>query len=120
MTFDRCLTDIEWRLHVAQAYETLDQLRNNLQIHLYLFRFKDHFVRGQTADTCACNTIMTIQARIDANVETYCATHTTLLSLSLLLGKVGWQSKLQLLNDLDVREISEVEDSESEGRRRLS
>jgi hypothetical protein len=41
MPFDRWLADIKWRLHVAQAYESLDQLRNNLQIHSYLFRFKD-------------------------------------------------------------------------------
>jgi hypothetical protein len=120
MTFDRCLTDIEWCLHVAQAYESLDQLRNNLQIRSYLFHFKDHFVRGQTANTRARSTIATVQARIDANVETYHDAHTALLSLGLLLGKVGWQGKLQPLGGSDVREISEAEDSESEGRRKLS
>jgi hypothetical protein len=120
MTFDRHLADIEWCLHVAQAYESLDQLRNNLQICSYLFRFKDCFVRGQTANTRAHSTIVTVQAHIDANVETYHAAHATLLSLGLLLGKVGWQGKLQPLGNSDVREISEVEDSESEGRRRLS
>ena len=102
MTFDRWLADIEWRLCVAQAYKSLDQLRNNLQIRSYLFRFKDRFVRGQTANTHARNTLAMVQARIDANVETYRAAHTALLSLGLLLGKVGWQSKLQPLGNSDV------------------
>jgi hypothetical protein len=64
--------------------------------------------------------VLTIQACIDASVETCRAAHATLLSLGLLLGKVGWQGKLQPLGDSDVQEISEAEDSESEGRRRLS
>jgi hypothetical protein len=120
MIFDRRLADIEWHLRIAQAYESLDQLQNNLQIRSYLFRFKDRFIRGQTANTRARNTIATVQARIDANVETYRAAHAALLSLGLLLGKVGWQGKLQPLGDSDVREISEGGDGESEGRRRLS
>jgi hypothetical protein len=54
------------------------------------------------------------------NAETYRVAHGTLLSLGLLLGKVGWQTKLQPLADADVHEISEVEGGESEGKRRLS
>jgi hypothetical protein len=119
-TFDKRLADIEWRLRVAQAYEFLDQMRNNLQIRAHLFRFKDRFVRGQTANTRARNAISTVQAHIDANVETYCAAYAALLSLGALLGKVGWQAKLQPLADSDVREISEGEDGFSEGRRKLS
>jgi hypothetical protein len=85
-----------------------------------LVSLQDQFVKGQTANTCARNTLATVQARIDANVESYRAAHTALLSLGLLLGKVSWQSKLQPLGNSDVREISEVEDGESEGRRQLS
>jgi len=41
-------------------------------------------------------------------------------SLSLLLGKTGWEAKLQLLNDADKWEIAEVEGGETEGRKTLS
>jgi hypothetical protein len=102
MIFDRHLADIKWHPHIAQAYESHDQLQNNLQIHSYLFQFKDQFVGGQTANTHARNTIATVQAQINANIQTYRGAHATLLSLGLLLGKVGWQGKLQPLGDSSV------------------
>jgi hypothetical protein len=120
ITFDLWLAEIEWQLRVAQAYESLDQLRNNLQVRSYLYHFKDHYVRGQTTNTRARTAIATVQARINANAETYRAAHAALLSLGLLLGKVGWQTKLQPLADADVHEISEGEGGYSEGKRRLS
>ena len=42
--FDLRLAEIEWQLRVAQAYELLAQLQNNLQVHLYLYHFKDRYV----------------------------------------------------------------------------
>lgn len=51
IAFDLWLAEIEWQLRVAQAYESLDQLRNNLQVRSYLYHFKDRYVRGQTANT---------------------------------------------------------------------
>jgi hypothetical protein len=85
-------------------------------VRSYLFHFKDHYVRGQTANTQARSAIATVQARVDASAETYRVVHVALLSLGLLLGKIGWQTKLQPLADANVREISQGEEGESEGR----
>ncbi|KAF8220538.1 hypothetical protein L208DRAFT_1382626 [Tricholoma matsutake] len=45
--------EIEWQLHIGQAYKSLELLRGTLQIHSHLFQFKDHFVRGQATNTRA-------------------------------------------------------------------
>jgi hypothetical protein len=115
--FDHWLAEIEWALQVGQAYESLDELRNNLQVWSHLYRVKDRFVRGQTANTRARNTINVIQACIDASGDGYCA---ALVSLAPLLGKTGWEGQLQPLEDADKREIAEAEGSTSEGKRTLS
>jgi hypothetical protein len=117
---NRRFAKIEWQLRIGQAYESLELLPGTLQICSYLFRFKDRFVRGQTANTRAQSAISTVQARIDVHVKDYRAAHAALLSLGQLLAKIGWQDGLRPLADADVREITEGEEGESEGRRRLS
>ncbi|RDB15508.1 hypothetical protein Hypma_004165 [Hypsizygus marmoreus] len=118
--FDKRLADIEWDLRLAQGEESLDGLRRNLQIRSHLFKFKDRFVRGQHANTRARNAIATVQARVDACAEDYRAAHTALVALGTVLDKVGWQHQLLPLLAADIREISEGEDGDSEGRRRMS
>ncbi|KAF8871980.1 hypothetical protein BD779DRAFT_1453348 [Infundibulicybe gibba] len=119
-TFSRHLAEIEWKLRIGQAYESLDALRNNLRIRSHLFKFKDRFIRGQAANTRARNSIDLIQARVDVSGEEYRAARSALVSLGGLLGKVGWQEKLPILADSDKREISEGEFGISDGKQKLS
>ncbi|KAF8867794.1 hypothetical protein BD779DRAFT_1685311 [Infundibulicybe gibba] len=89
--FNKRLAEIEWKLRIGQAYESLDGLRSNLQIRSHLFKFKDKFIRGQASNTRARNTINLIQARVDASGEEYCVARLALVTLAKVLGKIGWQ-----------------------------
>lgn len=118
--FDRRLADIEWKLRIAEAYEALDELRHNIQVRTHVYKFKDQFTRGQAANTRARNSIETINAKIRSSRDKYRAARMALISLSDMLGQTDWQSKLPILAESDMRGISEGEDGDSEGRKRLS
>ncbi|KAG6825919.1 hypothetical protein H0H92_001861 [Tricholoma furcatifolium] len=118
--FDSHLADIEWELRVAQAHEALEDLRRHLQIRSYLFKFKDQNVRGQHANTRARHAIDNIQSKITASAEEYRAAHRAIVSLGTLLQKVGWKQEFQVLEQADIRELSEREEGISVGRSRAS
>ncbi|KAF8869510.1 hypothetical protein BD779DRAFT_1390879, partial [Infundibulicybe gibba] len=120
VAFDESLAEIEWKLRIGQAYESLDALRNNLRIRSHLFKFKDRFIRGQAANTRARNSIDLVQARVDASGEEYRAARLALVSLGDLLKKLGWHDKLPVLADSDKREISEGAFGISDGRQKMS
>lgn len=118
---DHRLLDLEWKLRLAQAYESLDQIRHHLLIRTHVFKFKDRFVRGQGANTRARGVISTIQANVDRNCKTYRVARAALTFLGNALGRnSAWESNLPLLADSDVRGISDGEDGQSEGRKQLS
>lgn len=118
--FDIRLAEIEWKLRIAQAHESLENVRHNLQMRAHLHRFKRQNVRGQGANTRARNAIAVVQARIDAAAKEYRVSQAALVSLAALLGKVGWCNILKPLEDSDIRELTEGEDGDSEGTRRIS
>ncbi|KAG6825488.1 hypothetical protein H0H92_003581, partial [Tricholoma furcatifolium] len=113
--FDSHLADIEWELRVAQAHEALEDLRRHLQIRSYLFKFKDQNVRGQHANTRARHAIDSIQSKITASAEEYRAAYQAIVSLGTLLQKVGWKQEFQVLEQADIRELSEREEGISAG-----
>ncbi|KAG6884960.1 hypothetical protein C0992_005568, partial [Termitomyces sp. T32_za158] len=114
--FDKGLAEIEWELRVAQAEEALEDIRHNLQIRSYLFKFKDQNVRGQHANTRARHAIDNVQSKIDAFAEEYRAAQHAIVSLGTLLEKIGWRQKYPTLERDDIREISEAEEGISAGR----
>jgi hypothetical protein len=118
--FNARLAELQWELRYSQAHDVLNSLRKNLQMHAHLFKFKNQFVRGQSANTRARNAIATVQARVDASGDEYRAAHTALSSLGVLLGKLGWQTRFLPLTDADKRELTEAEPGMSEGKRKLS
>ena len=118
--FDKRLADIEYQLRIAEAYEALDELRHNIQVRTHVYNFKDRFTRGQAANTRALNTIQAQNAKIHSSRDKYCTARTALVSLGRILGQTNWQSKLPVLADSDVRGISDGEEGDSEGRKRLS
>jgi hypothetical protein len=125
VSVDTSLTDIEWKLRHAQAYESLDSLRHFLQFRAYLYKFKDRFVRGQGANTRARNAINVVQAKIDAAAAEYRVAYGALLSLSSQVFDFSWKNELLQLKDEDIRDLSEGKEdrrgkTQSEGRRTVS
>ena len=108
VSIDASLVNIEWKIQHAQAYESLDSLQHYLQVCAYLYKFKDHFVWGQGANTRTHNTINGIQAKIDAAAAEYQVAYDALLSLSSQVFEFGWKNELLLLKDEDVRDLSEA------------
>lgn len=118
--FDLRLAEIEYKLRIAQAYESLESLRRNLQMRAYLRNFKNRFSRGQGANMRARNALETINGRLTANAEDYRAAYEAIVSLAALLCKVGWEQEFRPLADSDIREISEGDGAQSEGKRLIS
>ncbi len=114
------LQKIEWKIRYAQAHEALQELRHQLQVRAYLFKFKDRFVRGQGANTRARNAISGVQVRIDGAAEEYRCAFNALQSLESNLLEFGWKEELLPLVPEDIRDLSEGKYGESEGRRTIS
>ncbi|KAF8429324.1 hypothetical protein L210DRAFT_3418879 [Boletus edulis BED1] len=118
---DQALEQMEWKFREGQAHDTLNELRQALRSQSYMLKFKDRFIRGQGANTRAQNCLKNVDAKVRATAAKYRAAHHALTVLSDLLGKVGWKHILRPLADEDIRSMTQgVDDSRSEGRRRLS
>ena len=96
------LEEIEWKLHVGQAHDVLEELQQGLHSLSYMLRFKDRFLRGQGATTQACNCLALVEARIDLCTAKYRAAYSALLVLSPLLSKAGWRSTFWPLEKEDI------------------
>ena len=115
------LEEIEWKLRVGQAHDALEELQQGLRSLSYMLRFKDRFLRGQGATTQAHNCLALVGVKIDLCATKYRAAYSALLTLSPLLGKVGWQSTFQPLEKEDIHCMMDgTDDQPSEGWRRLS
>jgi hypothetical protein len=69
------LYEIKFNLQIPQALEALDNLCTQLQVWAHVYKFKEHFLHGQTANTRTCNSLNTIQARVDAAATEYCVAY---------------------------------------------
>lgn len=114
------LHEIEFDLRVAQAHEALDDLRAQLQVRAHVYKFKERFLRGQTANTRARNSLNTIQAKVDAAAAEYRAAYKALNILGKILGKTTWSTDLRELHPDDVRDISEGRKNDSLGTKHIS
>ena len=114
------LQDIEWRLRHAQAHDALEGIRRHLRLCSHLYRFKDRFIQGQRANTRARSVIQTAQDKVDEHASRYCRARTALTSLGPVLGKSRWERTFQVLGDEDIRQMTEGEAGQSEGKRTLS
>ncbi|KAF9462252.1 hypothetical protein BDZ94DRAFT_1322782 [Collybia nuda] len=116
---DPRLHEMEWKLRIPQANDALDDLREGLRLRAYLYIDKDRFQRGQYHNTRSRGIIDRVQVKINAAVLKYRVARNALLSLSGILGKVGWEIEFPPLLDRDVKQLS-GDDTESEGHRSLS
>jgi hypothetical protein len=86
-----------------------------------MYSFKRDWIRGQTANTRAQSALCRVEAKTAAAAERYCAAHTALSSLAPVVDKLSWNNKFKVLDRQDdVRGMSALRHSESEGQRQLS
>jgi hypothetical protein len=125
------IRNFEFKLRYAQAHDALNDLRHHLRLRTYLWTFKTRFQRGQRPNTRARNVIERATHRINVAAAKYRASRSALVVLSPLLGKVGWESILRVLDAKDVRAMTDDErnmdpkarrksERQSEGRRTVS
>lgn len=120
MHCDTGLQTAEWELRFAQAGDALEELRQSLRLRDYMYTFKRDWVRGQSANTRAQNTLTRVVSKASAAADKYRAAHGALSGLAPSLQMVGWKLKYKELNKKeDVRGMSAPTKGVSEGRRQL-
>ncbi len=118
---DLKLLEQEWALREAQAHDALADIRGFLELRCHLYQVKDRWARGQGANTRAMSSIAGVQYKVDMAAQRYRAAHNVLASLSPRLRKDGedWRRMLRVLEDGDLRHVSE-EDDTTESTRTMS
>lgn len=123
-TFDLHLAQVEWQLRIAQAYEAIASIRNELFVRAHLRVFKQTNIRGQAASTRAHNSLKTVQERIDRHSASYLAARNAIVSLAAVLANNCKDlekfnpkdlDKFPPLERKDIRELSELDPKASEG-----
>jgi hypothetical protein len=111
----------EFKLREAQAYESLDELRDHLRLRTHMYQYKDKNIVGQRANTRCQNIISGVQEKINASATKYRTARAALVKLSPhCVGNEGWRDTLLALDQGDIRPLSDGEAGESEGTRTLS
>ncbi|OAX31006.1 hypothetical protein K503DRAFT_704426, partial [Rhizopogon vinicolor AM-OR11-026] len=119
-TCDERLRCNEWELRLAQAHDTLEELRQCLRIRSSLLTYKKEWVRGQGANTRAQNALQRVTARQGACTARYRAAWDALNALAGSLGKERWHQGLMCLRDDDIRPLVDLDAHPGQGRRRLT
>jgi hypothetical protein len=114
------LQQYEWKLRIAQADDTLDEIRQCVRLRAAMLTYKQAWVRGQGASTQAKNGLDRVEGRMDASIDRYMAARNALVSLAPLLGETGWESDRQQLNKHDARVMGELRQGATLGTDRLS
>lgn len=109
ITVDPRLSEIEYRLRVAQAHEALGTIRRNLQIRATLYDAKDRWARGQGANTRALNAIATVQARINASADEYRQARLAVMALTPITNSPCTTHTFLPLATEDIRAMTEME-----------
>ncbi|KAG6835952.1 hypothetical protein H0H93_012949 [Arthromyces matolae] len=122
---DPRLQTMEWDLRVAQAGDSLAQLRDALRLRSYLYMDKDRFQVGQRQNTRARSLIERVDAKKDAAAKKYRTARSALQRLSGPLAKVGLDTTFPDLRDGDIKSLRDrdgfhVGGRPSEGRHEMS
>jgi hypothetical protein len=117
---DSALEEYEYRLRFAQAEDALIELRHHLRLRSHLYVKKDRFARGVAANTRSKNIISRTDDKVKACATKYRIARAAVKTLARHLKKSGWEAKLLLLNDADIRGMMVGLEGESEGKRTLS
>ncbi|KAG6877348.1 hypothetical protein C0993_008349, partial [Termitomyces sp. T159_Od127] len=95
-----------WELRIAQANDSLGQLRDALRLHAYLYIDKDRFQFGQRQNTRSRALIARVDAKKNAATKKYWVARHALFALSTRLGKVGLDEAFPTLRDVDIVHLS--------------
>ena len=110
------LARIELRFRLAQAEDSLSELRRLLRLTMNLRNYKSKQIGpSQRAGTRARSLVNRFQAKVDQSAERYRVAYNALLTLD---PKGEWQKSLRQLKDEDVRAPGR-RDEESEGYREV-
>lgn len=113
----------EWKLREGQAYNALDDLRHHLRLRSQLCHYKKEYVRGVKQVTRSVAALDKCKVKVDAAAAKHRAAHKVLTDLSpYLLTHVphDWSRHLKMLAESDIRGLSNGDEHETEGTRKVS
>ncbi|KAF8326255.1 hypothetical protein F5887DRAFT_900090 [Amanita rubescens] len=117
--WDRDLGEYEWSMRMAQAYDALENLRQNLFMRDFLCKKKKDWSRGVRENTRSQTLIDRARAKVTANAAKYRIARISLGQLAPFLNKdYSWASKLRELSESDIEGLPA--EGWGEGQRRLS
>lgn len=114
------LLNCEWEFRYAQAGETLNTLRGFLLLRSHLYNSKARYSHGVRLHTQSMKILKTVETNIKQITKTYRLIRTSMEMLSSVLLKVSWENIFRPLLDSDIAGLSSMDDTGSEGRKRLS
>ncbi|TDL13652.1 hypothetical protein BD410DRAFT_817279 [Rickenella mellea] len=117
---DGTAVHLEWQLRLAQARDSLDDLRHNLHLRSFLAYDKYKNVRGIRPNTRSNGLITRANEKVKAAADTYSIARLALTSLGLGPDGATWENIVLPLRPVDIRPITEGLDGESEGQRSIS
>lgn len=126
VTFPRDATGVihfmryEWDFRYAQAQETLNDLRGLLLLHSHMLKSRDRYVRGQHQLTRSTKLLARVDEKLKMTATKYRRIRSALDNLSSAVLVVDWQNELRPLTDNDITGLTCMDDSRSEGRKKLS
>jgi hypothetical protein len=111
----------EWDFRYAQAQESLNDLRGFLLLYSHMLKSKDRYIRGQRLHTRSVKLLSDVESKVQGSASKYRRIWAALEALSpMILLQTTWKKILRPLDTADVTGLSSMDDSRSEGRKKLS
>jgi len=101
------LCQVEWDLRQAQAQDALHELRDNLRLRSHVYQDKDRFQQGQRKNTRSRGLANRLEGKVNAAAAKYRAARRAISMLALPLSQVGWERSFPVLNDSDIKGLTD-------------
>ena len=112
------LKKYKFKLQEAQCYETLDELHAHLHLRTHMYKYKDHNLVSQSANTRCQNLLKKVMKQMDASVAKYRWGQQAVAELSEAVGEVHWKTRLLSLEDADIHPLRDINDADLDGRKK--
>jgi hypothetical protein len=119
----RCAKNLlicEWEFRYSQAEEILNALRGFLLLRSHMWKSKNKHSRGQKQQTRSQQLLSSVDNKISMATKKYRSVYYALQVLSDPLLETTWRNIFRPLAETDVVGLTSMDDSGSEGRKRLS
>lgn len=110
----------EWQFRYSQAEEVLNALRGFLLLRSHMWKSKNKHSRGQRQQTRSRKLLSDVDNKISIATRNYRFVYHALEVLSAPLLETTWRNVFRPLAEIDVVGLTSMDDSRSEGRKRLS